>query len=786
MKDFLRQRLSYKDKIKDDYAWAKKVIDSILVDTSSNIAVTNVSDYNRMLANYQFYNNIINQKDFEAECNPLGLDVTVGDEVKPYNKTPNKINVLLTEESNRPFELKALLINDEGIKSKLAYKDSLLKQFVLSSLQESINKVNETFPKELIDQTEPVMDPSEISKYMSTKYLSQKEILANKILNHYKRLLDIPSIKNETFKHALLTAYEIAYVYEDNNIPKIKPINPLGFIHIKSTETKYIQDGIAAGSKTYMPISQVVDEFQEDLSEEDLKRLEDKNIFMGTGPKNYMEYNHVSFSSYYNTPLDGQYFRRNNHDSIVVQHVEWKSLKKVGFLTYINEYGDEEIEMVSEDFVVPKNAVKRNIDQGYGKKLVYYFWEENDMIYSLRWSWVEEVWEGTRIGDNIYTRIGPKKQQFRSMDDPYTVRLGYHGLIYSSTNAPAISIMDRMKPFAYMYIIIVHKLKKLIAQDKGPIFPLDTSMIDPKIGLEKTLFYLTEMNIDFYSSLQNAQEPGAAQRAGKVTGRIDMSTTNNIMNYIQLLAAIDQQISDIAGIPKEREGQILPNQAVTNAQNSIALSSMITEVYLQPHDRLWESILDSFLKVAVDNLKNRKSNFQIVLDDASVQTLQINEEDLLMSDFGIFVTSSAKDARTFEELRGLSQALLQNDKAKLSDIIKMMKATSMSELQEQIKNSEKMADEMQQQLQQQQFESQAELQRQAQEFELIKLDKTLENKVLVAQIDSFKFKEDQDIDKDGFPDQLEVERFREEIRLKDRELDIKEKDIKNRAIKTKK
>ncbi|MFN7300941.1 MAG: hypothetical protein ACK5U7_05640, partial [Bacteroidota bacterium] len=377
-------------------------------------------------------------------------------------------------------------------------------------------------------------------------------------------------------------------------------------------------------------------------------------------------------------------------------------------------------------------------------------------------------------------------QQFRSMDDPYIVRLGYHGLIYSSTNAPAISIMDRMKPFAYMYIIIVHKLKKLIAQDKGPIFPLDTSMIDPKIGLEKTLFYLTEMNIDFYSSLQNAQEPGAAQRAGKVTGRIDMSTTNNIMNYIQLLAAIDQQISDIAGIPKEREGQILPNQAVTNAQNSIALSSMITEVYLQPHDRLWESILDSFLKVAVDNLKNRKSNFQIVLDDASVQTLQINEEDLLMSDFGIFVTSSAKDARTFEELRGLSQALLQNDKAKLSDIIKMMKATSMSELQEQIKNSEKLADEMQQQLQQQQFESQAELQRQAQEFELIKLDKTLENKVLVAQIDSFKFKEDQDIDKDGFPDQLEVERFREEIRLKDRELDIKEKDIKNRAIKTKK
>lgn len=733
-----------------------------------------------------FYNNIINQKDFEAECNPLGLDVAAADEVKAYNKTPNKINVLLTSESRRPFEHKALLVNGDGIKSKLAFKDSLIKQFVMSEIQNAIKNVNESFDKELVDSMNPIIDPADVSRYMSTKYLHRKEILANKLLEHYRRLLDISTIMNETFKHALLSAYEIAYVYEDNGIPKIKPVNPLGFFHIKSSDTKYIEDGIVAGEKFYMPIAAVIDEYYEDLTEDQIASLEVKNIFQGSGPKRYMEYDHVDFSSYYNTPVDGQYFQQNTTDSILIQRIEWKSLKKIGFLTFIDENGDETVEMVSEDFKVPKEATISVVDMGYNKKFKNYVWEQDGVSFSLRWTWVEEVWEGTKIGEKVYVRLGPKKHQFRSIDDPYSTRLGYHGIVYSATNAPAISLMDRMRPFAHMYMAIMHKMKKMIAQDKGPIFPFDTSMVDPKIGLEKTLYYLTEMNLDFYSSLQNAQEPGAAQRAGKVGGRIDMSTASNIMNYISLLEAIDQQISDIAGIPKEREGQIMPNQAVTNTQNSIAMSSMITEVYLAPHDRLWERILDSFLKIAVDSLKGKKTTMQMVLDDMSIQTLELAEDDFVFSDFGIFVSSSTRDSLAFEELRGLTQALIQNDKAKFSDIIRMLKTTSLTELQEQIIDSEKRAEEAAASSQQAQLQAQAEMEKQQRDFELEKLDKELEGKILIAQIESFKFKEDQDIDKDGFPDQLEVERFREEIRLKDRELDIKEKDVKNKAIKTKK
>jgi len=104
--------------------------------------------------------------------------------------------------------------------------------------------------------------------------------------------------------------------------------------------------------------------------------------------------------------------------------------------------------------------------------------------------------------------MGPKEHQFRSLDNPFDVSLGYHGLVYNSMNATSTSLMDRMKPFQYLYFIIMHKLKKLIAQDKGKVFPFDITMVDPKVGLEKTLYYLNTLNLDIYNPLQNTDVQG--------------------------------------------------------------------------------------------------------------------------------------------------------------------------------------------------------------------------------------------------------------------------------------
>jgi len=392
--------------------------------------------------------------------------------------------------------------------------------------------------------------------------------------------------------------------------------------------------------------------------------------------------------------------------------------------------------------------------------------------------------------------IGPKEIQFRSVDNPYDVSLGYHGIIYNATNAESISLMDRMKPFQYLYFIVMHKLKKLIAQDQGKIFHFDVSMVDPKIGLEKTLYYIKEMSIDIFNPLANADAPGQAQR-GKVTGETDWSNMQHILNYISILGAIDAQISEVAGVSRQREGQTTPTEAVSNAQSNIQMSALITEIYFQTHAKLWEKTLSSLIQVAKHVWRGQNVVKQYILDDLSLATLELSADELSDCDLGIFITDSGKEYEMFQALKGISDGLLNTNRATFSDLITLYEASSASELKESIRQSEKQTMDRESQSQQAEIQAAQQAQQAAQEFELLKQARDHAHKEKLAQIEVFKFQQDIDIDNNGIPDPLEVEKFLNDKDLKERQLkldekkfeaekDFKEKDLKIKAKKASK
>ena len=281
------------------------------------------------------------------------------------------------------------------------------------------------------------------------------------------------------------------------------------------------------------------------------------------------------------------------------------------------------------------------------------------------------------------------------------------------------------------------------------------------------------MNLDIYNPLMNADQPGWSQR-GKVSGSTDMSLAQSISNYVQLLQAIDQQISEVAGVTRESEGHTTPTSAVTNAQSNIQMSSIVTEPYRFTHDKNWEQILSSLLQAAQVAYKGKHILKQTILDDLSVATLEINPDELTDVDLGIFVSNSAKDELSRQKLEALAQAAMQNDKAKFSDMIKMFNSTSTVELSKMIVQSEQEAEQsMQQQIQQQQ-QAEMQMQQSQQEFELTKLQMELDNKIQIAEINSFARQMDQDSDDNGIPDQFEIQKFEIESKLKAKKLELDE------------
>jgi len=784
MLNFPKQRLPYSSKVSEDFKWAKGVMESLLQFSPGQASPSGEfsTEYARKLSNYKLYNNQLDQKDFEKDCNPMGLEVgQFQDQIQPYNKTYNKIQVLLGEELKRPFNFRAVLVNTEGVRSKLQERDSMYRNYVYSKLQETLQSINALYVPQLVeDMSQEILPPEDVQKYIKYNYRERREILSENILNYLTKKLHIKDKKSDGFKHGLIAGEEIVYVGTTNGEPSIEIINPLGIFYHKSPETKWIQDSLYAGYRTYMTIGEVLDRYGKYISDKDLKKIEEQAFTGGALPDftmgDSMAYGARDDSMFLDKMFngtDGSYGGNTNSD-ILVQHVEWRSQKKVGFLTFTNEHGDEEEMMVSEDFTVPSTAVKEVITKDFGQKCTYYIWEENGAQFALEWDWIPEVWTGTKIGSDIFAMIGPKEQQFRAIDNPSEINLGYHGLIYNAMNATPVSLMDRMKPFQYLYFIVMHKLKRAIAQDQGKVFHFDVSMIDPKIGLEKTMYYLKEMNIDFFNPLTNGDQPGQSQR-GKVSHSTDLSNMQNINNYINVLNAIDQQISDVAGVNRQREGQTGPSEAVGNTQANIQMSALITEIYFQAHTKLWEKCLTSLVAVAKEAWKSKSVVKQYVLDDNSLATLEMDADDLRDSDIGVFITDSGKEHEMFQALKAISDGLLNTNRASFSDLIRLYEANSASELKMGIEASEAKFIAVEQQKQQADIQAAQQAQQSQQQFELEKQEREFKHEVLIAEIESFKFQKDQDLNDNQVPDQLEILKLRQDSAHKERKLDLEEK-----------
>lgn len=353
---------------------------------TSSVVNKPTSEYNRKLSNYQLYNNQINQEDFARECNPLGLDIgQFKDYIQPYNKTYNKIQSLLTDESSRPFAYRAILVNSSAVQAKLAHRETLIKEYVDSAVRSIIS----TMPDfQSMENPPKALDPVQIDSYMKFNYREMREHKAQTILQYLHRQQDLADIKNDAFKHALISGDEIVYVGIRNGEPYVANVNPLRFGYIKSGEAKWIQKSLAAWSSVYMTPAEVLDNYT--LSDEEAKEV-DATLSPSTHGLDFemgKTHNYL-YDPYGNTvpgvsqdQTIGQY-GENHPTSILVTHVEWISQKRVGFLSFMNEYGDLQTDLVSEDFVIPEEAVKTKQTLQYSQKRTVYTWMQEDQEYSL-------------------------------------------------------------------------------------------------------------------------------------------------------------------------------------------------------------------------------------------------------------------------------------------------------------------------------------------------------------------------------------------------------------------
>lgn len=128
-----------------------------------------------------------------------------------------------------------------------------------------------------------------------------------------------------------------------------------------------------------MNIGEILDTFGKFLGKDDILKLEAKTLTGGAIPDftmgSAMTYGIDEDQSFLGRMFESQEasYGASSNQGILVQHVEWKSQKKIGFLTVSREDAEAEESMVSEDFPVPSYAITDVVTKEFGEKCTYYF-----------------------------------------------------------------------------------------------------------------------------------------------------------------------------------------------------------------------------------------------------------------------------------------------------------------------------------------------------------------------------------------------------------------------------
>ena len=797
-------------------------------------------NYQRMFLNYMFHNNQVEyfQEEFQKYCDPMGLDVGQGkDYVQAFNKTPNKINVLQGEESEAPWNYHVYAINENEVNEVIRQKTRDFREYVnfffekeatilaekrkAEVLAQSEGKDEKQIQKELeavmaeFEQEEAqLLDPKQINaKYLN--YKTAREKLMQTLVDIAKTELNLKHKKNEAFFDVNVAGVEAILVNVINNRLNVEVLNPLGIAYHKSPEVEFIEHGDWVVYKREMTVGDVLDQYGKYLKESEIKTLESYigHVF-GTDAKMYSKTG-FSPSSWENRQNrftgvihgttnvlhPGKYGQSfSNEDYVEVYTAYWVSQEKVGFLIYIDEYGEEQTDKIDESFPIPEDAEKFSYKDEDGIRRTKYTWNLEDITFTLEWEWQPKIWEGTKIRDNIFINIKPYRYVFQSNENPYDIKLPIHGATFNNKNAPITSTMDRMLPWAKLYMFTMAKMLKLIGNDQGVINLLNMVLIDPDIGVDMTLQYARDMNFLPYNPLANVERAGGYLQNMKPADRLDLSNTQQITYYADLLRFIEENIGDAAGIPAEREGRTSRGSNVTDNQQDIMQSTRITAPVFAKHDLVWESILNSVTRVQQLLYSDPKAQKKLrrILSDEELAILEIDGIELIDAEFGLKITNNRKAHEALQLTKSHLQALIQNDKIQLSTFLDMLTNEDLVTMKQEIKEMEENIRTREEEMRQYEAEAQEralqieiEHREDIQAHEIEKEHIKSETAIEVAQINAVS-KQNQEIDQSKVENertkieaQKEIEK--EKLAQKEREVELRarteEKKIKAQANK---
>tara|TARA_R110000764_G_scaffold59945_2_gene129048 strand:+ start:3132 stop:5387 length:2256 start_codon:yes stop_codon:yes gene_type:complete len=692
MSEFPKQFVPDSEKDKD---WCEKNIDGIISQLEQNNSEGSLSDFDKDVRNYRLYNGELIYEDYSyvTEQYNMPSPATMGN----YPLSKNKVDLICNEDLSRPLDKSVFAINMDAAIRKEQFKVSLIANDLLKEIN---SELENSYGMELDMDNKDFPIPDDIDRFMRYEY---KEVIEESIrdgLDYLAEKYKMKKVFHEGMRDLLVTGKEFYKIYIKDGDPYLRRVDPRTFVYDKSIETDFIEDAQWAGEERWLSVNEILDEYRDELEDEDVRELEDmrqsttENLDRWNNKHNWVEI--------------------DNYKSVKIRVVsaEWKSIKTIRV-------------KVSENKHNPEHPFHKVVGENYKKR-------KGDVIETKH---VDDIWEGTKIGGKILVRCRRRPNQIRSVDDAGTTSLSYVGVVFNHTTGKSSSLIDILRHVQMLYNIVMYHIELALARSGGKAVVYDVSQMPTNIGMDmqEVMYHLKNDGIIPI----NSRDEGGDTASFNQFQQIDFTLSQSVQQLINLKMMLEQTAGQISGVSPQREGAVEQYEYVGNVQRSVVQSSISTGAWNYSHNMVKKQVMEklaNLMKIAWAG--GKKAAY--IFGDAGYKMLNILPE-VALNDYGIFMGDSGKDDALKTQVQQMSQAALQSGTISLLDALKVLKADTMTEAQvileqglDAMKKEQSNMQEQQQAMQQQQAEAeQAKIQA---ETELKKMD--IEGRIQVAQINA--------------------------------------------------
>ena len=796
------------EKEKEDESWIKNTMDYF-----SNKAYSEyVKNRDTFVKNYDLMKGILRMEDFYQEpevrsfTEMLQADLELPTYVKHYSIVTTPVNELVGEISKRPDTFRVKAFDDDSQAEELQFKTDTLQNFILSRAKQKI------LEKAAIAGEEPP-EPEELEqmtidqmKDQLDSYTSQAEKWANHVLTCQKAEFNLKEKSEDAFRDMLISAREFYHIYEDNSKTgfNIEVANPKNTWFLTTPDRKWISDptgraqgAYAAGTVQVMELSEIIESIP-DLTKEEIDHLRsslqdyglinvrESNLGNPNAPEGIDSVQYDTFDPLVlQTRMMIESEMKENNDGLkdflgltnnvssfgykyVVVRSYWISKKKIGKLIYLDELGNEQSILVDESYKSGTIPTQQ----------------------SLEWGWINQWYQGTKIGPDIY-HIKPFKL------------LNYCPIIgttFEVKNTEARSLVDLMKPFQVIYNVCMNQLYKLLEKEVGKVQLMSLRHIPiPKDGDAQDALDIWEMEarnrgvVFIDDSPENLKAPSSFNQFTA----LDLTRTQEIQSRYNLAQQIKNECWELIGMSRQRMGSISASESATGTNTAMQQSYSQTEPLFIAHEyvmgQLYQGIIDAALHIASSK---PQSTLSYITSEGLSAFVQVNGDDLKFRDLKVFPTNRPEDKQMFDELRALAQPLMQNG-GSLYDVIELYSTKSMREMKKTFKDlrdkqeaqQQQQMQMQQQQIDQQQQQAQAQMQQaiqmkeadQAHDDYQKQLDRLSKEKIAIIQATGFGNVESEDVNANAIPDVLEMSKLAQAESKATKEYGLKMADLQSKT-----